>query len=180
MREERWILTDELFAASRPEPPEVAAFRLLQEGDWDHFMTHVIDNPAMKFFNPEIPDFSSAGSWETLSVTLGVAPFAEELAIPTDLPTVVQDFCRDLRNEMRRVGEEYCAGCTAFYSPSDWSTPLHRNVLLVVCHDGGYMANRFNTSYGAVKDYRYVDKLLKTRGLYREHESHCVTYIFAK
>lgn len=178
MREERWMLTDELFLPTRPEPPEVAAFRLLQEEDWSKFMTDVIDNPALKFFNPEIPEFDSADSWEKLSDNYGVAPFSDELSIPAGLPDNVHDFCRDLRSVMRQREEEYCAGCKAFYSPAEWNVPLHRAVQLVVCHDGGYVANRFNVSYGCVRDYRQVDHLLAARGLYREHESACVTYIF--
>ncbi len=120
MREERWMLTAELFASDRPEPPEVAAFRILQEDDWMRFLTDV-DTPAMKFFNPELSEFSGAEDWQALLYDTQLSPFGDDLAIPQDIPIAAQDFARDLRNSMRAAGEEGCGGCKAFYSPASFS-----------------------------------------------------------
>lgn len=172
MREERWMLTAELFASDRPEPPEVAAFRLLQEPDWMHFMMEV-DTPAMKFFNPEIREFSGASDWQVLTFDTQLSPFEDELAIPQSVPTEVQDFCRDLRNSMRALGEEGCGGCKAFYSPEEWTqvsgNPVSRAALMVICHDGGNMAPRFNLDYEQYKLYDSIDPMLRPRGLWRDH-----------
>lgn len=172
MREERWMLTAELFASTRPEPPEVAAFRLLQEDDWMHFTTEV-DTPSMKFFNQETPEFFGAEDWEHLSKAYGIAPFHDDLAIPQDVPVEVQDFCRDLRNSMRALGEEGCGGCKAFYSPEEWTqvngSPVSRAALLVIIHDGGNMAPRFNLDYEQYKLYDSIDPMLRPRGLWRDH-----------
>lgn len=182
MREERWMLTDELFAAGRAEPPEVAAFRMLQEEDWDHFMTDVVDNPAMKFFNPEIPEFAGFKDWEELLYNTAITPFEDELAIPQDVPVEVQDFCRDLRNSMRALGEEWCGGCKAFYSPDEWArvngSPVSRSTLLVIIHDGGNMAPRFNLDYEQYALYSSIDPMLRTRGLWRDHMSSVESRIY--
>jgi hypothetical protein len=178
MREEGWMLTDELFLAERPEPPEVIAFRLVQEEDWTHFIMDVTENPAMRFFNPEIREFSHAATWEELSEQYGIAPFKDELAIPAGLPENVQNFCRELRNSMRERGEEGCGGCKAFHSPSDWALPRGSLAVLVVLHEGGNMAPRFNTDYEVADLYAEVDNMLFLRKLWREHESSEITYIY--
>jgi hypothetical protein len=178
MREEKWMLTNELFLPDRPEPPEVVAFRMLQEADWIYFLDDVYDNPGMKFFNPETRGFSHADSWEELGALYGVEPFRSELAIPDGIPENVKDFCRELRNSMRVRGEEGCGGCKAFYAPGEWVDPVDEHVLLVVCHDGGAMASWFNLNYDQIKLYDSVDLMLRSRGLWREHEDAAVSHIY--
>lgn len=62
-------------------------------------------------------------------------------------------------------------GCTTFYSPKQWAErgeSYGRNSALIICHDGGDVANYFNYdcgSYGAIKK---MDKALREVGLYAE------------
>jgi len=177
MREEKWMLTNELFTPTRFEPPEVIAFRMLQEPDWEHFMTEIVDNPAMKFFNPELREFSSAESWADLSSEYDTPPYAADFAIPDSIPENVKDFFRQLRNSMRESGDEWTGGCKAFYSPEEWVDPVSSGYLAIVCHDGGSVAPRFNLNYERIKLYDEVDHMLRHRGLWREHKNAAVSYI---
>lgn len=178
MREEKWMPTSELFIPSRVEPPEVIAFRMLQETDWIEFINSLDCNPAMKFFNPELSEFSHATTWEELGELHGVKAFGPDLAIPGSVPENVKDFFRQLRNSMRESGDEWTGGCKAFYAPEEWVNPLRRGPLAVVCHDGGGVAPRFNLSYERIKLYVEVDHMLRPLGLWREHENSAVSLIF--
>ena len=136
----------------------------------------------MKFFNPELSEFSGAEDWQALLYDTQLSPFGDDLAIPQDIPIAAQDFARDLRNSMRAAGEEGCGGCKAFYSPAEWEdlqkVRLARSVLLVVCHDGGNMAPRFNTDYEQYKLYDSIDPMLRARGLWRDHITSVESHIF--
>jgi len=100
------------------------------------------------------------------------------LAIPEDVPENVKHFCREFRNEMRARKDEYCGGCKAFYSPTDWVDPVGNTVVLVVCHDGGAVASGFNLDYERYELYDGVDVLLRKHGLWREHYNSAVTHIY--
>lgn len=179
MREERWMLTEELFLPGRSEPPEVVAYRMLREDEWIDFMFDVSENPSLKFFNPELREFSHARTWVGLSEQYGVRPFSDELAIPQGVPEEVQDFCRELRNSLRQAEEDTgCGGCKAFYAPEEWVDPVRKSVLLVVCHDGGAMAPRFNLDYEQYKLYDSIDPMLKSRGLWRDHMNSAVSHVY--
>lgn len=178
MREEKWMLTDELFSSTREEAPEVIAFRMLQEADWVHFVLDVEGNPSMRFFNPELREFSRATDWEDLSVEYGIAPYIDELTIPDEIPEAAKSFCRDIRASMRHAGEEWCGGCKAFYSPREWVDHVSLEAVMVVCHDGGGLAPRFNMNYEQLKLYNQADSMLSARGLWREHQNSAVTHIY--
>lgn len=185
LREERWIIAEELLARFRPEPAEVVAFRLLQERDWTRFVESIQGNAALKFFNPELGEFSGAKDWKALSEQYDIAPFDDELAISPDMLPVAQDFCRQLRMEMRWVKDEGCGGCKAFYTPEEWSMngrgpSVDPGVVLVVCHDGGNMAPRFNLDYEQTAMYDRVDLFLDHRNLWRESQTRTITHVFKK
>lgn len=114
MREERWMLSSELFESTREEPDEVIAFRILQESDWTHFMDSIEGNDALKFFNPELREFSCGCSWEDLCEITGVAPYDPWWSIPDDVSQVTHDFCREARAMLRDEG----------VTPEETSTPV--------------------------------------------------------
>lgn len=175
------MLTAELFAPERPEPPEVVAFRMLQEVDWEKFMLDVTDETAAtKFFNPELKEFSHADSWEELSTQYNFAPFSDDLAVPPGVLPSVRDFCRDLRNGLRASDDEWVGGCKAFYDPLEWVDwhSLSYAIKLVVVHDGGSLAPRFNLDYEQTLLYNGVDELLLRRGLWRDHRSGVESHIY--
>jgi hypothetical protein len=181
MREERWMLSEELFASERPEPDEVAAFRVLQETDWMHFIDTITDNPALRFFNPERQEFSPAPDWAALAADYGVEPFGPEWAISDDLPLNVRAFCRELRHAVRRISQsDHTGGCKSFYTPREAHTfcQVGPSALLVVCHDGGVLAPYFNYAYEDMKCYNEADRLLRSRRLWRESHNPAVTVIY--
>ena len=180
MREEKWMLTNELHDPMAEEPPEVIAFRVLQEEDWTHFVMNTEDNPALRFFNPEQRDFSHGEDWEDLCKIRGFPPFDHTWAIP-EMHHDVDAFCREMRNTCRDRGSEGTGGCNAFHRPLDaenFAGGLGPRCALVVVHDGGCLAPYFNPSYEDVESYQLVDGLLKVRGLYREGINPAVTAIY--
>lgn len=180
MREERWMLTDELFASKRPEPPEVAAFRMLQEEDWMHFMGNVEGNDAMRFFNPELKEWSCMPDWEALAEDWGVKPYHIDLAIPENITPEAHDFCRSMRAAMRHDDSEYTGGCKAFNHPWEFTGDKGGpKCVLIVCHDGCALAPWFNLNYEQVKKYDRVDLLLRVRNLWREGINPAVTAIYS-
>lgn len=62
-------------------------------------------------------------------------------------------------------------GCTTFYSPKQWAERgemYGRNSALIVCHDGGDVANFFNYDYGDYQSIKKMDEALRKIGLYAE------------
>lgn len=133
MREERWKLSEELFAPDRPEPEAVIAFRLLQERDWMHFIESVENNPSLKFFNPEQREFSPAADWEELSKTEGITPFDDRFLIRWSMSERGRDFCREFRLALRNQSLVGHVPPTAiFFDPMEWPIPLEGDVCLVL------------------------------------------------
>ena len=97
MREEQWMLSNELLNADVPEPPIVTAFKLLDESRWEQFRAAISDNAALRFFNPELREFSCAAGWEALSEECGITPYGACWRIDATLPEPARQFCRDLR-----------------------------------------------------------------------------------
>jgi hypothetical protein len=181
MREEKWLITNELFDPDRPEPPDVAAFRALQEDDWLHFMTEVVDNDAMKFFNPERREYSSAADWEALAKSYGIwPPYKDEFSIPATISEEMQDLCRQIRQHVRHRGSFGLGGCNAFHDPREVRfASVGSKCVLVICHDGGALAPYFNPSYEDAESYQSIDYILRDRNLWREGINPAVTAIYS-
>ena len=118
MREEQWMLSEELLLtpASVPEPPIVTAFRLLDGMRWEQFRESLVDNPALRFFNPELREFSCASGWEDLADECGIQPYAECWRIDVSMPEAARQFCRDLRALISRE-ETAVARSTRYFQP---------------------------------------------------------------
>lgn len=180
MREAQWILTDELFLPERPEPAEVAAFRVLQEDDWMHFIEQVSGNPALKFFNPEVGEYSGAADWAALAEERGIKPFHADFAIPNTLNEKVHRFCRALRNRVRHDGGTgYGGGCIAFHDPRTYHYySLGVKCVLVIEHDGGELAPYFNEAYEDSVALKTAAELMDLYGLWSDSVNPAVTALY--
>jgi len=179
MREEKWVLTNELHD-SKDEPPVVAAFRVLQNDDWVHFWNETYDAPGVRFFNYEQREYSGADSWESLALQMGLPEYPDELAIPTNLNSKAEEFCRMLRTlAFDRTSSTDCDGCKAFHSPRDstWSfdKPL---AVLVVVHNGGILEPYFNRSFGDLDSFQVVEDLLAFFDMKRTQHTRDITFIY--
>ena len=133
MREERWILSTELLDPERKEPDEVIAFRLLQEEDWMHFIDNIEGNDALKFFNTEQREFSSAADWKQLGEMEGVEPFDNRFEIHPKMAEGAQDFCREFRTALRTYGlEESLPENRLFFAPWEWRWPVDEETACVL------------------------------------------------
>lgn len=89
-----------------------------------------------------------------------------------------------LYDEQRRIADWSDisgGGCKAFYTPEEWSRLGHHDsdrAMLVVCHDGGSLAQIFNHDYC---DYDMIDmmaSLLQDNGYFAEQWTSYSTGIF--
>lgn len=175
MREEQWMLTQEFLDPDRPEPPIVTAFKLLDADGWEAFLRNIDDSHALKFFNPELRDFSCAADWETLASECGIEPYDQWWSIDPQLAPEVCDFCREFRAAVRDREGITAGGLAAFTAPG---VGMVKELGLIVYHDGGGLAPYFNPAYQRVADYQLVDQLLRPRKLWREMQDGGTTYIY--
>lgn len=164
MREEQWMLTQEFVDEDYPIPPIVAAFKLIHAAQWEMFLRDIDDNAALRFFNPELNDFSCAASWEELATDNGIEPCDESWGIDPQLPPDVQQFCRELRAHVRHFEGNSTGGQKVFERPAVAADSR----VLTIYHDGGPLAPYFNPSYELPVEYALVDQLLRSRNLWRE------------
>lgn len=160
MREEQWMLSAELLLTPSfvPEPPIVTAFRLLDGMKWEQFRDSLVDNPALRFFNPELREFSCASGWEDLADEYGVPEYAECWRIDVSMPEAARRFCRDLR---ALVGSEETADRTVRYFQ-----PICRGrLVLSVNHTTNCLTPYFQDEDDS--RFRVTTDMLKHRGLTR-------------
>ena len=140
-----------------PEPPIVTAFRLLDGMRWEQFRESLVDNPALRFFNPELREFSCASGWEDLADECGIQPYAECWRIDVSMPEAAQQFCRDLRALISRE-ETAVARSTRYFQPI-----CRGRLALSVNHT----ANCLTPYFQDVDDsrFRVTTDMLKHRGL---------------
>lgn len=165
MREENWMLTDELHSGARPEPPEVTAYRVLRDEDWVEFVMDTENNQALRFFNPEQREFSPAQDWDELCEMQGIAPYAKEWSIPATLTEAARDFCRELRNDVLARGDEDTKGHHAFHDPKGGLFETTACCVLVVSHPPDTALESYFKSMGEMEGHT-VD-LLRARKLVR-------------
>lgn len=122
MREEGWILSNELLSLE-PDSPVVSAFRLLMENEWDKFTDTITDNSALRFFNTERPDFSCAKDWADLAEGEQVTPYSDSWRIPPGLPKHAREFCREFRAIARQdVYDEGTSWPAVFRTVESWNS----------------------------------------------------------
>ena len=159
MREEQWMLSEELLLtpASVPEPPIVTAFRLLDGMRWEQFRESLVDNPALRFFNPELREFSCASGWEDLADECGIQPYAECWRIDVSMPEAARQFCRDLRALISRE-ETAVARSTRYFQPI-----CRGRLALSVNHTANCLTPYFQDEDDS--RFRVTTDMLKHRGL---------------
>ena len=140
MREEQWILPNELLNPDRYEPPVITAFRVLDAAALERFLDDLRDNPALRFFNPEQAEFSCAASWDALAAEHGIEPYDHTWRIDPRLEPAARDFCRELRSVVRARHDGGTGGLQSFVYPDGEYPRAAAKPVLIVQHDGGGLA----------------------------------------
>lgn len=105
------------------------------------------------------------------------------LAMPSNLSPEGRAAWKTVRSFLTARHSTYCGGCKAFYTPPEWKDRepyviLTENLILVVVHDGGELANVFNLDYGCTRLYDDMRSILSGAGFWAEAVTTWYSYIY--
>lgn len=94
-----------------------------------------------------------------------------DLAIPNGLTAQGKKAAHAILNLLERQDSTYTGGCKAFYSPKEWrerGEAYGTDSVLIVVHDGGDLAYRFNYDHGCFGLVNEMAGALNEVGFYAE------------
>jgi hypothetical protein len=105
------------------------------------------------------------------------------LALPDNISPEGHAAWKIVRAFLTAKDSNYCGGCKAFYTPAEWKTRepyviITENIVLVVVHDGGDLANVFNLDHGCHLLHDGMRSTLYEAGFVAEAVTARFTYIY--